>query len=78
MRLSKHDNLEELLCSIIHYKVAYILLRDCPKLKEELGLKQLLAMGVTVEQVADDLSIYCSKCLIEIPWLVDPKWIPLA
>jgi len=41
-------------------------------------LKQLLAMGLTVEQFANDLSIYCSRCLIEIPWLVDAKWIPLA
>jgi hypothetical protein len=46
--LSKHDNLEELLCSIVYYKAPYLLLRDSQRLKEELGLKQLLAMGVTV------------------------------
>ena len=77
MKLSKHDKLEELLCSIIYYKTPYILLRDCARLKEELGLKQLLAMGLTVEQLVNDLSVYSSKCLIEIPWLVDAKWIPL-
>lgn len=78
MILSKHDILEELLCTIVYYKAAYILVRECAKVKEELGLKQLLAMGLTVEQVADDLLPYSSKCMIEIPWLVDAKWIPLS
>jgi hypothetical protein len=77
VRLSKHDHLEELLCTIVYHKAAYIVLRDCQKLKEELGLRQLLALGLAEESVANDLSAYCTKCLIEIPWLVDAKWIPL-
>ena len=52
-------------------------MRGDKKVNDELGVKKLLALGVSHEELEANLLKYCSKCLIEIPWLVDHTWIPL-
>ena len=65
------------MCHVIYYKVPYIVMRGDKKVNDELGVKKLLALGVSHEELEANLLKYCSKCLIEIPWLVDQTWIPL-
>ena len=65
------------MCNIMFYKKPYIVLRQDKKLSDELGIKHLLALGVVHEELEGMLLKYASRCLIEIPWLVDPSWIPL-
>ena len=66
-----------MMCNIIFYKKPYIVLRQDKKLSDELGIRGLLALGAVHEELEGLLLKYASRCLIEIPWLVDPSWIPL-
>ena len=43
---SKHDTFEQLMCYAIYYRIPYILIRDNSTIKTELGLKQLLTLGI--------------------------------
>ena len=64
MLLSFHEKFEELMCNIIFYKKPYIVLRQEKKLSEELGIKNLLALGVVHEELEGILLKYASRCLI--------------
>ena len=75
---STHDVFEELMCNVLYHKVPYLVLRDSSKVKAEIGIKRLLALGLTKEDFSDSLLKYSSRCLIEIPWLVDHSWVPLS
>ena len=65
------------MCNVLYHKVPYVVMKDSPKLKAELGVKKLLSLGLLNEEVVNALLKYSSRCLIEIPWLFDTAWIPL-
>ena len=66
------------MCALIYHKGKYIVMRECGGLREELALKNLLALGVGDEAAGVQLEQYRTRCLIEIPWLVDATWQPLV
>lgn len=77
LRFRKYELLEEFFCTVLYYKIPYVIVREDKEVCEELGIKNLSALGIIDENLAQKFSFYSSKCMIEIPWLINTEWISL-
>ena len=70
--------LEELFCRVLREKVSIIVGRNDQAINESLAMKKVTCIGLKNPEISHKLSKLSTKCSVDIPWLVEKKWIPLA
>ena len=69
--------LEELFCRVLREKVSIIVGRNDQAINESLAMKTVTCIGLKNPEISHKLSKLSTKCSVDIPWLVEKKWIPL-
>jgi hypothetical protein len=66
------------LCRLLREKVPTIVARNDQIINENLAMKTVTTIGLKNPEISHKLLKLSTRCSVEIPWLIENKWIPLS